>query len=64
MRLYCKDSIVAVCGLLRTLINTLLDIANNNVQFIMPGYTHLQKAAAHLRSRSMSTRTAKCSCAT
>ena len=44
MRLYCKDSIVAVCGLLRTLINTLLDIANNNVQFIMPGYTHLQKA--------------------
>ena len=41
MRLYCKDSIVAVCG---TLINTLLDIANNNVQFIMPGYTHLQKA--------------------
>ncbi len=44
LRLYCKDSIVSVCGLLRTLINTLLDIANNNVQFIMPGYTHLQKA--------------------
>ncbi len=44
LRLYCKDSIVAVCGMLRTLVNTLLDIANNNVQFIMPGYTHLQKA--------------------
>ena len=44
LRLYCKDSIVSLCGLLRTLINTLLDIANNNVQFIMPGYTHLQKA--------------------
>ncbi len=44
MRLYTKDSIVNVCGHLKTLVTTLLDIANNNVQFIMPGYTHLQKA--------------------
>ena len=44
LRLYTKDSIVSICGLLRNLINTLLGIANNNVQFIMPGYTHLQKA--------------------
>ena len=44
LRLYAKDSIVNVCGHLRTLINTLLDIANNNVQYIMPGYTHLRRA--------------------
>ena len=44
LRLYTKDSIVNICGRLKTLIGTLLDIANNNVQYIMPGYTHLQKA--------------------
>ena len=44
LRLYTKDSIVNICGCLKTLINTLLDIANNNIQYIMPGYTHLQKA--------------------
>ena len=44
LRLYTKDSIVNICGRLRELINTLLNIANNNAQFIMPGYTHLQPA--------------------
>ena len=44
MRLYTKDSIVNVCGHLKTLVETLLDIANNNVQFIMPGYTHMRRA--------------------
>ena len=44
MRLYTKDSIVNVCDQIKALITTLLDIANNNVRFIMPGYTHLQKA--------------------
>lgn len=44
LRLYCKDSIVSICNDLRAIITTLLDIANNNVQFIMPGYTHMQKA--------------------
>ena len=44
LRLYVKDSIVNVCGHIRALIETLLEIANNNVQFIMPGYTHLRRA--------------------
>ena len=44
LRLYVKDSIVNVCGNLRALVNTLLEIASNNVQFIMPGYTHMRRA--------------------
>ena len=44
LRLYVKDSIVNVCGHLKALVNTLLNIANNNVQYIMPGYTHMRRA--------------------
>ncbi len=44
LRLYTKDSIVNLCNTLKGLVTTLLDIANNNVQYIMPGYTHLRKA--------------------
>lgn len=44
LRLYVKDSIVNISNHIKSLINTLLDIANNNVQYIMPGYTHMRKA--------------------
>lgn len=44
LRLYTKDSIVNLCNTLKGLVNTLLDIANNNVQYIMPGYTHMRRA--------------------
>ncbi len=44
LRLYTKDSIVNVSNHIKNLITTLLDIANNNVQYIMPGYTHMRKA--------------------
>lgn len=44
LRLYVKDSIVNICGHLKALVNTLLNIANNNVQYIMPGYTHMRRA--------------------
>lgn len=44
LRLYVKDSIVNISNHIKTLINTLLDIANNNVQYIMPGYTHMRRA--------------------
>lgn len=44
LRLYVKDSIVNISNHIKTLITTLLDIANNNVQYIMPGYTHMRKA--------------------
>lgn len=44
LRLYVKDSIVNISSHIRALINVLLDMANNNVQFIMPGYTHMRRA--------------------
>ena len=44
LRLYVKDSIVGVCNKLKALISTLLQIAENNIQYIMPGYTHLRRA--------------------
>ena len=44
MRLYTKDSIVNICGNLKALVGTLVDIATNNIQFIMPGYTHMRRA--------------------
>ena len=43
-RLYVKDSISAVCGQLHALISTLLEMANEHIGHIMPGYTHLQRA--------------------
>ncbi len=44
LRLYAKDSIVNICGHLKAVVSTLLNIANNNVQYIMPGYTHMRRA--------------------
>ena len=44
LRLYVKDSIVNISNHIKTLITTLLNIANNNVQYIMPGYTHMRRA--------------------
>ena len=44
LRLYVKDSIVNICGHLKAVVSTLLNIANNNVQYIMPGYTHMRRA--------------------
>ncbi|MGQ9531384.1 MAG: argininosuccinate lyase [Desulfotomaculales bacterium] len=44
MRLYLKDEMVEVAGLLRALIGTLLDLAEEHAETLMPGYTHLQRA--------------------
>ena len=44
IRMYIKDEIVAIKDMLVNLENTLLDIAKDNLNTIMPGYTHLQKA--------------------
>ena len=44
LRLYVKDSIVNISSRLRALVNVLLETANNNIQFIMPGYTHMRRA--------------------
>ena len=44
MRMYIKDEISAVCGLLVSLMKTLLQTAKEHTGTIMPGFTHLQKA--------------------
>ena len=43
-RMYVKDSAKEAAGLMRELCETLLDIAGKNLDTIMPGYTHLQRA--------------------
>ena len=43
-RLYLRDEIDALNALLRELIETLLEQANEYADAIMPGYTHLQRA--------------------
>ena len=44
IRMYLKDEIKDIGNMLKSLENTLLSIAKNNLDTIMPGYTHLQKA--------------------
>jgi argininosuccinate lyase len=44
IRLYLKEEITAVTGLLGKLNDTLTEIAKANQDTVMPGYTHLQRA--------------------
>ncbi|KAB2951197.1 argininosuccinate lyase [Heliorestis acidaminivorans] len=44
IRLYLRDEIEETSELLRDLLKTLLERAEENLETIMPGYTHLQKA--------------------
>ena len=50
LRMYLKDEVVAVIGLLKELQTTLLDISEANIDVIMPGYTHVQRAQPVLLS--------------
>lgn len=43
-RLYLRDEAVALRDMLKNLLNTILELAEENLNTIMPGYTHLQKA--------------------
>jgi len=43
-RLYLRDAILEVIGLVRALRRALLGVARRNVETVMPGYTHLQRA--------------------
>ena len=51
LRMYLRDEVSEIEKMLKTTMSTILDIAEKNVDTIMPGYTHLQKAqpvtAAH-----------------
>jgi argininosuccinate lyase len=44
MRLYTRDEVQEVDGLLKHLLQVLLRIMEENTETIMPGFTHLQKA--------------------
>ncbi|MTI80786.1 MAG: argininosuccinate lyase [Firmicutes bacterium] len=44
IRMFMKDEINQVAELLKELHNTLLDVAEQNKETVMPGYTHLQRA--------------------
>ena len=55
MKLYCRDEIGELDGLVKGLLRTLLRLMEENLDTYMPGFTHLQKAqpvtlAHHLRS--------------
>lgn len=44
LRLYLRDQIWGVSAYLESLIYTLIDIAKEHTETVMPGYTHLQRA--------------------
>ncbi|MGN0687847.1 MAG: argininosuccinate lyase [Oscillospiraceae bacterium] len=44
IRLYLRDEIKEISGMIAELIKVLCDIAEKNTDAIMPGYTHLQRA--------------------
>ena len=44
MKLYCRDEIEEVDGLVKELLRELLNIMEEHVDTYMPGFTHLQKA--------------------
>jgi argininosuccinate lyase len=43
-RLYLKHAVAEINGALKTTLTILLDVAEKNIETIMPGYTHLQRA--------------------
>ena len=44
MRMYVREEVAEVDGLLKNLLESLLTIMENNIDTFMPGFTHLQKA--------------------
>ena len=44
IRMYLKDETAEIKKMLLSLENTLISLAENNLETIMPGYTHMQKA--------------------
>lgn len=44
IRMYLKDEINEIRAMIKALIEVLLGMAENNLNVIMPGYTHLQRA--------------------
>ena len=53
MRMYVKDLNKQAINLLIRLVNTLIKLADRNISFILPGYTHLQRAQPVLLSHHL-----------
>ena len=52
-RMYTKNAIVEIKGLVKSLIETIIEISKVNIDLIMPGYTHLQRAQPILLSHQL-----------
>ncbi|ABO48827.1 argininosuccinate lyase [Desulforamulus reducens MI-1] len=44
IRMYLKDEIIEIRALLKELVETLLNLAEQHTNTVMPGYTHMQRA--------------------
>ncbi len=44
LKMYVKDTLLEIKGLIYELLKVLCDLASQNVKTVMPGYTHLQRA--------------------
>jgi argininosuccinate lyase len=53
IRMYLKKKTIETLNLIRKLQATLLDLAEVNIKFVMPGYTHLQRAQPILLSHHL-----------
>lgn len=53
IRLYMRSEIKEILSLIRSLQKTLLNIAEANIDIIMPGYTHMQRAQPVLLSHHL-----------
>ena len=52
-RMYCKDKIDSIAGLLKTLKKSIKGFSGKNMDVIIPGFTHLQNAQPVLLSHQM-----------
>ena len=52
-RMYTKNSILEIKVLVKALIETIIEISKVNIDLIMPGYTHLQRAQPILLSHQL-----------
>ena len=52
-RMYTKNQILEIKGLVKSLIETIVYISKQNIDLIMPGYTHLQRAQPILLSHQL-----------
>ncbi len=53
LRMYLRDEMAEITGLVRELIETFVKVAEKNMDAVMPGYTHLQRAQPILFSHHM-----------